>query len=75
MNNDGKLKRAMFAMACILTAEKSGRKLADAAENIDASTDAEMRTALRNLESLAEDVEGAFRLAREALADAAESYT
>lgn len=62
-------------MACILTAEKSGRKLADAAENIDASTDAEMRTALRNLESLAEDVEGAFRLAREALADAAESYT
>lgn len=68
-------QRAAFALATVLTAEERAAKLRAAVERLDAGSDAEFADALRNLASLAEDTEGAYRLAREAFADAAEAYS
>lgn len=74
-NNDPiRYRRFQFAVAAVLAAEGTAPKLRAAIESLDVSDDREFAAALRRLERLAEDTESAYRLAREALADAAEAY-
>lgn len=67
-------QRFAFALASVIVARKSVRAVEDALERIDATNDAEMVDSLRRLKELTESVESAYRLAGEAIEDAAESY-
>ena len=67
-------QRFAFAMAAVLAARSKDENLRAAVEALDAGSDREMAEALLGLERLAEEIEDAYRLAREALAEAAEAY-